>query len=194
MSDSTDNSEFTKLSEIPKEDLIDGIEEALSAISNILDIGLEYDFEISSYENSDYGERELLRVKLFAGEHESLLIGYHGQTLKRFQHIINLSLANKFKQRIRMTLDINDYRSRRERSLEGLARKTAREVVESGSEISLEPMTPNERRIIHNELNDSTEVVTESRGEGRDRRVVVLPANTEAETTEESGEQTAEEA
>jgi spoIIIJ-associated protein len=162
-----------KLSEIDKKDLTKNLEQALSEITDFLDLEMEYDFSIIEYKTKDGEERELLSVQLKGDG--ALLIGYHGKTLDQIQHLISLALSNKYKQIVRVMLDINDYRKNRSEHLESLAKRAAQQVIDSNQEMELEPMKPAERRVIHNALSQEKEVSTESTGEGMERRVVVKP-------------------
>jgi spoIIIJ-associated protein len=103
------------------------------------------------------------------------LIGYHGQTLEKLQHIVSQALSHKYKQPVRVVIDINDYRQKRTTSLENLARRAAQQVIESGQDLELQPMNPADRRIVHKLLNDEGKVRTESIGDGKERRIVVKP-------------------
>lgn len=109
----------------------------------------------------------------FTGEDVRFLIGRRGKTLNALQMLTNLAVNKKLEDRIRIIIDAEDYRKRREETLRGLARKTAERVCRTKGEVILEPMTPQERRIIHLELQDHDRVVTLSRGEEPYRKVVV---------------------
>lgn len=163
------------LGNLDQDELATRIETVLGAISDFLEISLEYDFGVSNYERHDGSVHEFVDLKLF-GHHDPLLIGYHGKSLDRIQNLMELGLSQAYQSRIKVILDIADYRQGRVRSLEGLARKTMAEVEETGAEVELEPMPAQERRAIHAALAEEPAVRTESRGEGRDRRIVVMPA------------------
>lgn len=106
---------------------------------------------------------------------DSLLIGYHGQTLERLQQLLSLGLSSAYKQLVRVSLDINGYRGKKQSSVENLARRAEQQVIETGQELELQPMSANDRRIVHQLLTTDGRVRTESIGEGRDRRIVVKP-------------------
>jgi len=108
-----------------------------------------------------------------------VLIGKHGQTLNALQYILTRVLNKEGEERIRVTIDVENYRERRKRVLEGMARKMARRAKEMGKEIILEPMNPYERRIIHMALKDIKDVRTYSLGNGLFRRVVISPSRKE---------------
>ncbi len=108
------------------------------------------------------------------GESAGKLIGYRGETLNAIQVILS-SISNKgIESRIRVLLDIGGYRDKRKRALEELADKLARTVINSGKQVTLEPMSAYERKIIHNRLQDSKRVKTYSIGEEPYRKVVIV--------------------
>ena len=107
------------------------------------------------------------------GEDSKSLIGYRGEVLNSMQVILN-SIANKnSKTKIRIILNISNYREKREKSLEELADKIAKTVVKTGKSVTLEPMMAYERKIIHNKLQSSNKVKTYSIGEEPYRKVVI---------------------
>lgn len=104
------------------------------------------------------------------------LIGRRGEHLSQVQYLVNTLTNRKLDTFSRVILDVEGYRSRREESLVGLAERVARQVARSGRSIVLEPMPPNERRIIHLTLQSRRDVTTHSEGEGTQRRITVEPA------------------
>ena len=107
-----------------------------------------------------------------------LLIGRRGETLDAMQYLVSL-VANKNRKEegyIRVTLDTEGYRSRREETLKRLARKNAMHVRQSGRSVSMEPMNPYERRILHSALQGFNGVTTHSEGEEPNRHVVITPS------------------
>ena len=127
--------------------------------------GLEYSV-IQDYENS------FIKVDL-NGEEAKTLIGYRGEVLNSFQVILN-SIANKSaNQKIRVVLNISNYREKREKALEELADKVSKTVIRTGRNITLEPMMAYERKIIHSRLQKNNKVKTFSVGEEPNRRIVI---------------------
>lgn len=107
------------------------------------------------------------------GEGLGVLIGKHGQTLDSLQYLTNL-VANKYsKDRIRIILDAEDYRKRRQETLERLAKNLAAKVKRNGIKAALEPMNPYERKLIHMSLQDDPKVETYSEGEEPYRKVII---------------------
>ena len=107
------------------------------------------------------------------GTDSKTLIGYRGEVLNSLQVILN-SIANKdAKNKVRIVLNISNYREKREKSLEELADKISKTVYKTGKSITLEPMMAYERKIIHNRLQSSDKVKTYSIGEEPYRKVVI---------------------
>jgi spoIIIJ-associated protein len=109
------------------------------------------------------------------GDDSGLLIGRRGQTLQSLQFLVNLIVRKTYGENVRVLLDVERYRERREASLRDMAVKVASRVVQSGRSITLEPMSAADRRIIHVSLTDHPGVSTESAGVGEDRKVTVMP-------------------
>ncbi len=110
-----------------------------------------------------------------SGEDSGLLIGRRGQTLQSLQFLVNLIVRKKFGDEVRVALDVEHYRQRRETSLRDMASKVASRVVQSSRSITLEPMSPADRRIVHTSLADYPGVTTESTGVGENRKVSIIP-------------------
>ena len=109
-----------------------------------------------------------------AGEDSGLLIGRRGQTLQALQFLVNLIVRKQF-EGVRVVLDVENYRQRRESQLRDMATKVAERVAQTNRSITLEPMPPADRRIIHTSLTDHPGVSTESTGEGEGRKVTIMP-------------------
>jgi spoIIIJ-associated protein len=109
------------------------------------------------------------------GEDSGLLIGRRGQTLQALQFIVNLIVRQRFGEEVRVVLDVERYRQRREASLQDMAAKVAARVVQTGRSITLEPMSAADRRIIHLSLANHQGVTTESVGFGEERKVTIIP-------------------
>ncbi len=107
-----------------------------------------------------------------------LLIGRRGETLRSLQFMVNLLVSRKVQKWPQIVVDVGNYRQRRQESLEGLARRMAERVRQSGRALTLEPMGAYERRIVHLALRSDPTVYTQSSGEGDNRKVVIHPAKT----------------
>jgi spoIIIJ-associated protein len=111
------------------------------------------------------------------GDDLSILIGKRAETLNALQYITRLIVGKEVGRGVNLVVDVEGYRSRRERSLRQLAQRMASQAVKSGRRQTLEPMPANERRFIHIELKDHDEVYTESVGEEPRRKVTIIPKN-----------------
>ena len=110
---------------------------------------------------------------------DGLLIGRRGETLDAIQYLTSLVANQGSEDYVRITIDTEGYRSRREETLKRLAKREAAHVLETGMPVALEAMNPYERRVLHCALQDIEGVVTYSEGEEPDRHVVIAPAETE---------------
>ena len=109
------------------------------------------------------------------GEELGLLIGSRGDTLNAFQYVARLMTSHETHRRSRFLVDVEGYRERREQALARLAGRMAGKAIKRGRVVTLEPMPPNERRIIHITLRQDDRVYTESIDEGQRRRVRIVP-------------------
>ena len=120
----------------------------------------------------DTNEEGTVQVKV-DGDEKGILIGRRGETLDAIQYL-TLLYANKEQDgHTRVTVDANDYRAKRQEALIRLANRMANRAVKTGRRVSLEPMNPNERRIIHMALQDHDQVETHSEGEEPNRHLVI---------------------
>lgn len=103
------------------------------------------------------------------------LIGRRGENLRALQFVLGLMLNKQLHRHVRVTVDVDGYRARREDLLRGMAQRFAHRVRSTREAMQLEAMPPNERRIIHMALSEDPDVMTESVGEGDARRVVIKP-------------------
>ena len=109
------------------------------------------------------------------GNRINRLIGRRGETLSSLQHIVRLICSRRLERRANVIVDVAGYKAGRSNRLRGLAQRMARQAVQQGRTITLEPMHANERRIIHLALRSRQDVTTRSVGEGRTRKVTIVP-------------------
>jgi len=124
--------------------------------------------EVVSEEDNSVG----LDIK---GEDLGKAIGKDGAMLKALQVIVSSIVSREFKQRIYVNIDAGGYKAKQEKALSRLAKEAAKDVEESGEEKVLPLMSSAERRIVHMALKEEAGVETESRGEGAERRLVIMP-------------------
>ncbi len=125
--------------------------------------------------NVEYDEKERNMNIDLAGEDMGMLIGKRGQTLDSLQYLVSLVVNKETEEYIRVKVDTENYRERRKATLENLAKNMAHKVKRIRRSVSLEPMNPYERRIIHAALQDDKYVTTHSEGDEPYRRVVITP-------------------
>jgi len=121
------------------------------------------------------GEKESPLVLDVRGPDTDTLIGRRGKTLAALQHITRLIVGREAAGRVRLVVDVNGFKVRREKSLRRLAQRMAEQAVRTDRTVVLEPMPPHERRIIHLALRDHSYVTTQSIGEGDRRKVTIIP-------------------
>ena len=158
---------------------LSGAELALEFVRNLIrGMGLE-----ATVEMTEDGENKLIRVM---GESAGVLIGHHGDTLDSLQYLANLAankkVAGEKREFCRITVDVENYRGKREETLRALARNKAEKVLRYKKSQTLEPMNPYERRIIHSEVQKIEGVSTNSIGSENNRRVVLYLEDTVANT------------
>jgi spoIIIJ-associated protein len=117
-------------------------------------------------------EKEIYYVDI-DGKDAGYLIGYRGDVLNSLQNILNNVVSKNSKERLKVILNIGNYRNKREKDLEILAEKIAATVIKTGKSITLEPMSAYERKIIHTKLQENESVKTYSIGEEPHRKVVI---------------------
>ncbi|OPL12796.1 MAG: hypothetical protein AVO39_03795 [delta proteobacterium MLS_D] len=109
------------------------------------------------------------------GDGSGILIGKGGQTLDALQYLVNKALNKNGTDRKRIILDTENYRSKRESSLEALALKLGEKAKRTGKPVTVNPMNAHDRRIVHLALQDDRELTTRSRGEGAFRKIIIVP-------------------
>jgi len=167
-----ENNSSSDESIVDDNDLDEGLKVARNTINTLLD-----EMNVEANVHVEYGEMDGQHIAPILinleGNDLSFLIGRKSETINALQYITNLIVGKKLNRWIPLQIDVQNYRVRRERELRKLARRIADQVVTSGRKQYLEPMPPNERRIIHIELRENPDVITESSGEDPHRKVVV---------------------
>ena len=139
----------------------DFLKDVFAAMNMVVAVDVKYD-----------EDNKNLDVDL-SGDEMGVLIGKRGQTLDSIQYLLSLVVNKESEEYIRVKVDTEDYRKRRKETLENLAKNIAYKVKRTKRPVSLEPMNPYERRIIHSALQNDKYVTTHSEGEEPFRRVVV---------------------
>lgn len=158
-------SKMAKIRVRKKSDVEDYVRDFLDDVFRAMDMEVEI-----MITKSDDGKN--IDVELKGGE-MGVLIGKRGQTLDSLQYLTNLAVGKQVNEYVKVKLDTEDYRKRRKETLENLAKNIAYKVKRTKRPVSLEPMNPFERRVIHSALQNDRYVSTHSEGEEPYRHVVV---------------------
>ena len=164
----TDKKTVNKVKEYDRN--IDEIQEAKGQVEEFLNTFLPQMDSSLSYESKVEDYTIMIEIK---GNVAGTLIGYRGETLNAMQNILSAIANKKASGKIKLTLDIENYREKRKKVLEDLANKVSKTVLRTGKSITLEPMTAYERKIIHSKLQDNPKIETHSIGENDNRRIVI---------------------
>ena len=140
----------------------------LTDIANFLGISLEVRISAAN-------ERMLFVLE---SDDEETLAGKEGEVLEALQHLVRLAIAKKFKENLKLLLDINDFRERRRKEIIVMAKRLADKAKKSRKPIKTKPLNPYERRIIHTLFKSSRGISTSSEGDGHTKRVIISPSGT----------------
>jgi spoIIIJ-associated protein len=150
----------------PEEELSETAKNARSFLQGLTDkMGVPAEIAVGE-------STEQLRMVL-SGENMSILIGRRGETLDALQYLTSLNVNRGREDYLRVSLDTENYRAKREEALRKLAVRMAGRCKKSGRRVALEPMNPYERRILHSALQADPDVTTHSEGEEPYRRVII---------------------
>ncbi len=154
----------------------EAVEAAVDILQQMLDyMGLDATVEARPPQTLGDGIGLVEAVLDVTGDELGLLIGRRGETLASLQYILNLVVRRRTHSHLTFGVDVEGYRRRREVMLNGLARRMADRVRATGQSLTLEPMPPAERRIVHLALANDPDVLTVSIGEGDARKVAITP-------------------
>lgn len=156
---------YVKIEVINYNDIINYTKEIINEITKLM--GLTVNLEVRRRE-------ENITIKIFS-DHNAVLIGKNGYTIGALQTIVRQIIYNEINTNISIILDVENYKEKKIKNLEYLAKKTAREVAKTKVEAKLDSMNSYERRIVHSILSDDKYVYTESIGEEPNRCVVIKP-------------------
>lgn len=142
-------------------------EHARQVVEDILD-RMKIDYQINNVE----ADKGTVRINI-VGNDMGLLIGRKGETLNSLQFIAGLIINRQQEKKIRLILDVEDYRKKREESLESLAIRLSEKVKKTQKNVVMRPMSSQERRIVHTVLQEDPQIVTYSMGDEPNRKVVI---------------------
>ena len=150
---------------IEKREVVKYIKEYI--VKMLKDLGFQANVEIKN--------KESVPTYTIYSDNDALLIGKNGKNLKALSVVVNQHINKELGKTYKFIIDINSYKEKREKQLEQLARRVAKEVASTKIEVKMDSMNSYERRIIHNALTNNKRVFTESEGEEPNRYVVVKP-------------------
>ena len=153
---------------IKQDEIVDFIKDTLNEITKSM--GVNINLEVRK-------RNETISIKIFS-DNNAILIGKNGRTITALQSLIKQMVYNVLEEKISIILDVENYKEKRIKSLEYLAKNTAKEVSKTKIEAKLDSMNSYERRIIHEALSNNRYVYTESTGEEPNRCVVIKPKET----------------
>ncbi len=130
-------------------------------------VGLSFHTKVSQYE-----DRIIFLIQADDGD---VLIGKDGETLEAVQHILRLAIAKRYKQGLKVLVDINGYREKRKKALTVMAKRMADRAKRTGRRLKTDPLNPYERRIVHSLFKHNKNITTKSEGEGHTKKVVISP-------------------
>ncbi len=151
---------------------VGGEQRALAFVEKLLaDMNIEAEVAMTEGENGE------ARITV-TGENAAVLIGHHGETLDSLQYLASLAankrVDGKKEEYVKVSVDVEGYRAKREETLRALARRMAAKVQKYKKSVMLEPMNPYERRIIHSEIQEIEGVSTNSIGSENNRKIVIF--------------------
>ena len=160
------NKKYDDIKEVPAEDVEAAKEKAIAFLKEYFEkLGIELDIT-SRYED------KILKIDI-TGEKAGIVIGYRGENLEALQLLVATMVNRKKENYVKILLDVEGYRQKRVKTLEELAMKVAHTVISKRRSVTLEPMVPFERRVIHTALQNNNKVKTESIGVEPYRKVVI---------------------
>lgn len=158
---------FSKKATIEVYELTDAIEFAEKYIKDVIE-----SLGISGVTTKASLEDDIIRIEINS-DHNPILIGKNGVTLQALNELVRLAVSGKFRRRYRILLDIGDYKDNKYSRVAFIARKSAKEVQKTKTNVTLDPMPSDERRVVHNALANFSHIKTESSGEGRHRAITI---------------------
>lgn len=151
----------------PNINLVDEGQAYITSILEAFDADFQIDVKTADNENEIYYAVQ--------SDQNALLIGREGRTLLAMQFLLRQHLVSFTQTPVRIQLDIANYHENHRKQLEILATRTAKEVVTTGIQVKLDPMSPYDRRIVHAKLSEWRDVSTQSEGEGENRALIIKP-------------------
>lgn len=131
---------------------------------------VQYKLEMEFKDEEGHPDQLFVNIK---STDDNILIGYHGNTLKSLQHILDNMIFREFQENIDVILDVGDYRAERKKKIVEVADSAIEKARSFKKAIALYPMSSYERKIVHERISETEDLVSSSEGEGRERRVII---------------------
>ncbi|MCA9907417.1 MAG: Jag N-terminal domain-containing protein [Anaerolineae bacterium] len=178
-----DNLPFVnEAAEIPEEEISEDITVAKVVLNELLErMDIRGRIAVRQASADDQTGNAPHILDIMSSGNSNRLVGRRGETLAALQYLTRLITSREVQHRVDVIVDVNSYKARRAQSLTNLAQRMAADAIEHQRTVTLEPMPPHERRIIHLALRDRTDVSTKSVGEGPGRKVTIVPAEQPSE-------------
>ena len=158
---------FSKKATIQVYELSDVVDYAQDYLKNVIE-----SLGITGVGTTAYMQEDIIRIEI-ESDHNPVLIGKNGNTLRSLNEITRLAVSGKFRQRYRILLDVGDYKDGEYSRIASIARRSAKQVQKTKMPVTLDPMPSDERRVVHNVLNKFSHIKTESSGDGHKRAVTI---------------------
>ena len=158
---------FSKKATIQVYELSDVVDYAQDYLKNVIE-----SLGITGVGTTAYMQEDIIRIEI-ESDHNPVLIGKNGNTLRSLNEITRLAVSGKFRQRYRILLDVGDYKDGKYSRIASIARRSAKQVQKTKMPVTLDPMPSDERRVVHNVLNKFSHIKTESSGDGHKRAVTI---------------------
>ena len=158
---------FSKKATIQVYELSDVVDYAQDYLKNVIE-----SLGVTGVGTTAYMQEDIIRIEI-ESDHNPVLIGKNGNTLRSLNEITRLAVSGKFRQRYRILLDVGDYKDGKYSRIASIARRSAKQVQKTKMPVTLDPMPSDERRVVHNVLNKFSHIKTESSGDGHKRAVTI---------------------
>ena len=158
---------FSKKAVISVYELSDVVAYTQDYIKNVVE-----SLGISGVGTTAYMQDDIIRIEIET-DHNPVIIGKNGNTLRSLNEIVRLAVSGKFRKRYRILLDVGEYKNGKYSRVAAVARRTAKQVQKTKVDVTLDPMPSDERRVVHNVLNKFSHIATESSGDGHRRAVTI---------------------
>lgn len=151
------------------------VKKIIEAVAKDITKMMGFDCTVSVDEMEDENGTNII-CNITTKSDSNFLIGQNGDNLQALQHLVRLVVRNQSDEMVKFTVDVNSYKKEKNDSIVYLAKDMAKKAIDERKAVVLRPMSAYERRLVHMELSENKKVITESLGEGEDRKIVIKPS------------------